>query len=91
MVWYLLQTEDDRAHDVAAAAALLPGVVTAAEVTGSYDVIVQATASVPEPRMPGRSAGSERVLRQLQTMPGVSRTLTLTTTSCQDRNLQPAS
>jgi len=60
--WILIQTELARASAVAAAAAALPGVVSADDVTGPYDVIVK--------------VDDVAVLGALQAIPGVTRTLT---------------
>jgi len=65
VIFVLVQTDVGVAARVAADAAAIPGVIVADDVTGPYDVVVQAT--------------DERVLPALQKVPGVTRTLTLTT------------
>lgn len=73
MVWFLVQTEDGHAGEIAATVGGFPGVEVAAEVTGSYDVIVR----VPEPASASEVDSGTRVLRAVQRLPGVTRTVTL--------------
>jgi hypothetical protein len=65
--WVLVQTAVGAAGAVATAAAGLPGVIVADDVTGPYDVIVCLDAGNGE---------LGQVLRPLQRLPGVTRTLT---------------
>ena len=65
MIFVLVQTDVGVASQVATAAAAIPGVTLADDVTGPYDVVVQ--------------ADDQSVLPALQKVPGVTRTLTLTT------------
>lgn len=67
--YILIQTDVGRAADVAAAAAQIEGVVAADDVTGPYDVIVRAEAEHVD-------ALGRMVVAQLQTIPGITRTLT---------------
>ena len=67
--YILIQTEVGRAADVAAAAAEIDGVTAADDVTGPYDVIVQAEAANVDEL--GRM-----VVSKLQAVPGITRTLT---------------
>jgi DNA-binding Lrp family transcriptional regulator len=69
--YILIQTELGAAATVAAAVGELPGVVAAHDVTGPYDVIVQAEA--PDVNELGRL-----VVSQLQGVEGITRTLTCT-------------
>lgn len=67
--YVLIQTEVGKAADVARKARDLPGVVSAEDVTGPYDVILRAdAASVDEL---GRM-----VVSRLQMIEGITRTLT---------------
>ena len=67
--YILIQTDVGRAADVAAAAAGIEGVVAADDVTGPYDVIVRVQAEHVD-------ALGRMVVAQLQTIPGITRTLT---------------
>ncbi|MFO7778176.1 MAG: Lrp/AsnC ligand binding domain-containing protein [Nitriliruptoraceae bacterium] len=67
--YILIQTELGAAAEVAEAAAEVPGVTAADDVTGPYDVIVQATAANVDEL--GRL-----VVSALQAIPGITRTLT---------------
>ena len=67
--YILIQTELGVAAAVAAAAADIPGVIAADDVTGPYDVIVRAEAANVDEL--GRL-----VVSALQAMPGITRTLT---------------
>ena len=67
--YVLIQTEVGKAAQVAGAVAAIPGVVSAEDVTGPYDVIVRAeAASVDEL---GRM-----VVSKVQMVNGITRTLT---------------
>lgn len=65
----LIQAEVGKADRVAAAAAALPGVISAEDVTGPYDVIVKAEADTMD------SLG-KLVVAKIQTVEGITRTLT---------------
>jgi DNA-binding Lrp family transcriptional regulator len=67
--YVLIQTDVGRAADVAAAAADVPGVTTAEDVTGPYDVIVKAEADNVDEL-------GKLVVSRIQTIPGITRTLT---------------
>jgi DNA-binding Lrp family transcriptional regulator len=67
--YILIQTEVSRAADVAAEAARIPGVTAADDVTGPYDVIVQAEAN--DVNELGRM-----VVSRIQAIDGITRTLT---------------
>jgi DNA-binding Lrp family transcriptional regulator len=67
--YILIQTEVGRAASVAEAVRLIEGVESADDVTGPYDVIVKAAASDVDQL--GRL-----VVAQVQTIPGITRTLT---------------
>ena len=67
--YILIQTELGAAAAVAEAAADLPGVIAADDVTGPYDVIVRAEAANVDEL--GRL-----VVSALQAVPGITRTLT---------------
>jgi DNA-binding Lrp family transcriptional regulator len=69
--YILIQTELGAAAAVAAAIAQLPGVTSAHDVTGPYDVIVKAEA--PDVNELGRM-----VVSRLQGIDGITRTLTCT-------------
>ncbi|HLL08366.1 MAG TPA: Lrp/AsnC ligand binding domain-containing protein [Nocardioidaceae bacterium] len=67
--YILIQTENGKAADVAAAIAEVKGVTLAEDVTGPYDVIVRAEArSVDEL--------GKLVVARVQNVPGITRTLT---------------
>lgn len=67
--YILIQTEVGRAASVATEAAAIDGVVVAHDVTGPYDVIVQAEAGTIDDL--GRL-----VVASIQRVPGITRTLT---------------
>lgn len=67
--YILIQTELGKAAEVVAAALRIPGVVAADDVTGPYDVIVQARAE-------GVDELGRLVVSALQATPGITRTLT---------------
>ncbi len=68
-VYMLIQTDVNMAGPVAAAARELPGVLTADDVTGPYDVIVKAEA-------PSLDDLGKMVIGKVQQIPGITRTLT---------------
>lgn len=67
--YILIQTEVGKARDVAQATAAIPGVVSAEDVTGPYDVIVRAEAD-------NLDLLGGLVVAQVQLVPGITRTLT---------------
>lgn len=67
--YVLIQTEVGRAADVASHVRGLPGVVAADDVTGPYDVVVQAEAETMDEL--GRM-----VVSRVQAAEGITRTLT---------------
>jgi DNA-binding Lrp family transcriptional regulator len=67
--YVLIQTEVGKAAEVASEAAQIPGVVTAEDVTGPYDVIVRTQAESVDDL--GRM-----VVSRLQHIEGITRTLT---------------
>ncbi|MGI8491670.1 MAG: Lrp/AsnC family transcriptional regulator [Acidimicrobiales bacterium] len=67
--YVLIQTEVGRAATVASRVAEIPGVVTAEDVTGPYDVIARAEAETVDEL--GRM-----VVSRLQMIEGITRTLT---------------
>ena len=67
--YILIQTEVGKASAVASATAAIPGVISAEDVTGPYDVIVRAEADTVDNL--GRL-----VVAQVQGVPGITRTLT---------------
>jgi DNA-binding Lrp family transcriptional regulator len=67
--YILIQTEVGRAADVAREIAAIAGVTQAEDVTGPYDVIVRAEASSVD-------ALGKMVLAKVQSVPGITRTLT---------------
>ena len=67
--YILIQTEVGKAAAVAAAVASLPGVASAEDVTGPYDVIVRAEAADVDQL--GRL-----VVAKVQSVAGITRTLT---------------
>jgi DNA-binding Lrp family transcriptional regulator len=67
--YMLIQTEVGRAEVVAKQLAALPGVVSSEYVTGPYDVVVRATAATLD-------ALQHDVVRQVQQVTGITRTLT---------------
>jgi DNA-binding Lrp family transcriptional regulator len=69
VAYILIQTEVAKAADVAEAAALVPGVTAADDVTGPYDVIVRAEAANVDEL--GRL-----VVSRIQGIDGITRTLT---------------
>lgn len=67
--YVLIQSEVGKADRVASAAAALPGVISAEDVTGPYDVIVKAEADTMD------NLG-KLVVAKIQTVEGITRTLT---------------
>ena len=67
--YILIQTEVGKASAVASAIAGLPGVLSAEDVTGPYDVIVRAEADTVD------NLG-QLVVAQVQNVDGITRTLT---------------
>ena len=67
--YVLVQTEVGTTAGVRAAIAALPGVVSAEDVTGPYDIIVRAEA-------PGMDELGRDVLSAIQQVGGITRTLT---------------
>jgi DNA-binding Lrp family transcriptional regulator len=67
--YILIQTELGEAASVARAAAEVPGVMTADDVTGPYDVIVKAEAANVDEL-------GKLVVSRIQAVPGITRTLT---------------
>ncbi|MGB8963056.1 MAG: Lrp/AsnC ligand binding domain-containing protein [Pseudonocardiaceae bacterium] len=67
--YILIQTEVGKAASVAAAVSSLPGVASAEDVTGPYDVIVRAEAA-------DVNQLGQLVLARVQTVDGITRTLT---------------
>jgi DNA-binding Lrp family transcriptional regulator len=67
--YILIQTEVGKASAVAAATGSIPGVISAEDVTGPYDVIVRAEADTVD------NLGN-LVVAQVQSVPGITRTLT---------------
>lgn len=67
--YVLIQSEVGKADKVAAAAASLPGVISAEDVTGPYDVIVKAEAANMDDL-------GKLVVAKIQTVEGITRTLT---------------
>lgn len=67
--YILIETEMGKAGDVARAIRVLGGVTAADDVTGPYDIIVRAEA-------PDLDALGRAVLSQIQTIPGITRTVT---------------
>jgi DNA-binding Lrp family transcriptional regulator len=67
--YILIQTELGEAAAVARAAAEVPGVMTAEDVTGPYDVIVKAEAANVDEL-------GKLVVSRIQAVPGITRTLT---------------
>ena len=65
----LIQTKVGKAAAVAAAVSSLPGVASAEDVTGPYDVIVRAEAADVDQL-------GQLVLAKVQTVDGITRTLT---------------
>lgn len=65
----LIQTEVGKATEVARAVGRVGGVISSADVTGPYDVIVQAEADSID-------ALGQLVLSQIQQIGGITRTLT---------------
>ena len=69
--YILIQTEVGKAADVAEAVGGIPGVITAEDVTGPYDVIARAEAETMDDL--GRM-----VVSRVQMIEGITRTLTCT-------------
>jgi DNA-binding Lrp family transcriptional regulator len=67
--YILIETEMGKAGDVARAIRQLGGVTAADDVTGPYDIIVRAEA-------PDLDALGRAVLSQIQTIAGITRTVT---------------
>lgn len=67
--YILVQTEVGKAADVAHAIAEIPGVTLSEDVTGPYDVIVRAEG-------PSVDELGTLVVSTIQTVPGITRTLT---------------
>ncbi|HEX4100412.1 MAG: Lrp/AsnC ligand binding domain-containing protein [Pseudonocardiaceae bacterium] len=67
--YILIQTQVGKAAAVAAAVSSLPGVASAEDVTGPYDVIVRAEAADVDQL-------GQLVLAKVQTVDGITRTLT---------------
>jgi DNA-binding Lrp family transcriptional regulator len=67
--YILVQTAVGKAGEVAQAIAAVAGVVRSEDVTGPYDVIVRAEA-------PSVDALGQLVLAQVQSIPGITRTVT---------------
>jgi DNA-binding Lrp family transcriptional regulator len=67
--YILIQTEVGKAAAVATAVATLPGVTSAEDVTGPYDVIVRAEAA-------DVNQLGQLVVARVQTVDGITRTLT---------------
>ncbi|MCQ4084219.1 Lrp/AsnC ligand binding domain-containing protein [Streptomyces sp. RB6PN25] len=67
--YILIQTEVGRASSVAEVISTIPGVITAEDVTGPYDVIVRAEADTVDEL--GRM-----VVAKVQQVDGITRTLT---------------
>lgn len=67
--YILIQTEVGKAAAVAAAIAAIPGVTSAEDVTGPYDVIVQASAASVDEL-------GQLVVAKVQDVDGITRTLT---------------
>ena len=67
--YILVQTEVGKAAEVAAEIAVLPGVISAEDVTGPYDVIVRAEAEDVD-RL------GQLVVAKVQAVGGITRTLT---------------
>jgi DNA-binding Lrp family transcriptional regulator len=72
--YILVQTEVGRISTVATAISAIPGVVSAEEAIGPYDVIVRAEA--PDMEQLGRM-----VIAQVQAIDGITRTLTCSVVS----------
>jgi DNA-binding Lrp family transcriptional regulator len=67
--YILIQTEVGKAAAVASAVSSLPGVTSAEDVTGPYDVIVRAEAASVDQL-------GQLVVARVQTVEGITRTLT---------------
>jgi DNA-binding Lrp family transcriptional regulator len=67
--YVLIQTEVGKAVDVADAARDIPGVVSAEDVTGPYDVIIQTEADTMDEL-------GKMVVSRIQLVDGITRTLT---------------
>ncbi|HEV7203187.1 MAG TPA: Lrp/AsnC ligand binding domain-containing protein [Jatrophihabitans sp.] len=67
--YILIQTEVNKAAAVAEAVGALPGVATAEDVTGPYDVIVRAEAETVDEL-------GKLVVANIQAVDGITRTLT---------------
>ncbi|MBM9468081.1 Lrp/AsnC family transcriptional regulator [Nakamurella leprariae] len=67
--YILIQTEVGQAAGVASTIAGLPGVTSAEDVTGPYDVVVRAEADTVDEL-------GQLVVARIQSIPGITRTLT---------------
>jgi len=67
--YILIQTEVGKAASVAAEISTIPGVITAEDVTGPYDVIVRAEAKTVDEL-------GQLVVARIQGVEGITRTLT---------------
>ncbi|ABK53357.1 transcriptional regulator, AsnC family [Acidothermus cellulolyticus 11B] len=67
--YILIQTEVGKAAQVAREVAAIPGVTSAEDVTGPYDVIVRAEAADIDEM-------GQMVVARVQSVPGITRTLT---------------
>jgi DNA-binding Lrp family transcriptional regulator len=67
--YILVQTEMGAASSVRSTIAAVPGIVTAEDVTGPYDIIVRAEA-------PGMDEFGQEILGAIQQISGITRTLT---------------
>ncbi len=67
--YILIQTEVGKASSVVDAVRGIPGIISAHDVTGPYDAIVQAEASSVDEL-------GKMVVSQVQLVPGITRTLT---------------
>ena len=67
--YVLIQTEVGKAAKVAQAVSAIPGVTSAEDVTGPYDVIVQAEAATVDDL-------GKLVVAKIQAVEGITRTLT---------------
>lgn len=75
--YILIQTEVGKANSVATAILAIPGVTLAQGVTGPYDVIMKAES-------PSMEEFGRHILSAVQTVPGITRTLTCPVTSYND-------
>ena len=68
--YILIQTEVGKAADVASEVAAIPGVVTAEDVTGPYDVVVRVEA-------PSMDELGRLVVSRVQMLEGITKTTTM--------------